>query len=269
MRSLPLIMLAVLQLAGCTSVEDAWLAQNDAKTGAAPALTGNRELPVQYAWASLAGLSESPVSVRSLSGNGTSIQQVVYRDRGIVAGENVLTLERGPTSETRLLKAPSSAALTREIKAAIPGIASTAAPVFRSNAYGPYGVASGALPGGGACVYAWQMINAWPGPGTKQAGTVRLRYCDPKADANALESLLSTLSITGSSGVLAVYVPPASAYPQGAVFGYSPPPAASSLVALQPRAKTQAASVGVQATAGAGTDENVPQTGVVVPMPQT
>ncbi len=269
MRSLPLIMLAVLQVAGCTSVEDAWLVQNDAKAGAAPAMTGNRELPVQHASASLMGLSESPVSVRSLSGNGTSIQQVVYRNRGIAAGENVLTIEQGPASERRLVRAPSSTALAREIKAAMPGIASTAVPVFRANAYGPYGVASGALPGGGACIYAWQMIQPWPGLGTKQAGTVRLRYCDPQADANTLEGLLSTLSITGGSGALAAYVAPISASPQGAVFGYSPPPTAAPLASPPPRAKTQAATARSHATADAGIDETAPQTGVVVPMPQT
>ena len=203
MKTLPLFLACLLPLAGCvTEDSDPWLARQ-AGTTTAPAAAavggGNRSIPPELAWARLGGAEHKPISARSLTSEDSQVQQVIYPNRTTAPGENSLTVEKGPADLDRLRNAPSRAALAAEMRTALPGIAMSTEQVFRHNAYGPYGVATGSMADGSACVFAWQTIEKWPASGgrVKEAGTVRLRYCAPAASRDNLANLLATLSLNG------------------------------------------------------------------------
>jgi Cellulose biosynthesis protein BcsN len=194
-----LLALACLPLAACTSVvDDPWLADR----GVTSSITGaqsNRELAPEMASLHLATLGEAPIAVRHLTRDGARVEQIVYANTTSVAGENMLTVETSSSAGMR--KAPSREALTREMRSAMPGVAMATTPVLGSNAYGRYGAAIGAMPDGGACVYAWQMIDKLPaigrdGRGGQSSGPakIRLRYCEASKSGRDLASLLSSLT---------------------------------------------------------------------------
>ncbi len=199
MRPLLLLALACLPLASCTSVvDDPWLTDHG-MTSSVGSQQANRELSAEMASMHLAALGEAPIAVRHLSRNGARVEQIVYANSTTVAGENTLTMETTSTAAAR--KAPSREALAREMRAAMPGVAMATTPVLGSNAYGRYGVAVGALPDGGACVYAWQMIDKLPvagrdglGGSDQGAAKIRLRYCEAGKNGPDLASLLSSLT---------------------------------------------------------------------------
>jgi Cellulose biosynthesis protein BcsN len=201
MKTWPLLSLALLPLAGCVTEPDPWLASGAGHSIASPmaAAAGNRSVPIELAWARIGGLDDKPLSVRSLSGEGTLIQQVAYPNRTTAAGENLLTIEKGPVSLGRIRKAPTTAEIAADMRRVLPGLAMSVDQSPRRNAFGPYGVASGALPGGGACVFAWQTIADWTDASAerRQGAVVRLRYCDPAATKESMLDLLSTLSPSG------------------------------------------------------------------------
>ncbi|MGV8938584.1 MAG: cellulose biosynthesis protein BcsN [Allorhizobium sp.] len=194
-----LLVICAAPLAGCVTEPDPWLATGGvtavASAGvAAVAGVGNRSIPPALAWASIAGINEKPLSARSLTGDGTRIQQVIYPNRTTFAGENMLTIEKGPASLLRLRNAPTRALIATEMKSAIHNLPMVMDTTLRRNAFGPFGVASGPLPGGGFCIFAWQTIDRWPESAGKEIVSVRLRHCDPSASRESLLSLLTTLS---------------------------------------------------------------------------
>jgi Cellulose biosynthesis protein BcsN len=201
MKTRSLLFICLLPLAGCVSEPDPWLASGAAQPASPSAISGagNRSVPPELAWARIGGIPDKPLSARSLTGEGTLIQQIVYSNRTASAGENMLTIEKGPASLGRVRKAPTRSAIVTEMRNVLPDIAMSVDGTVRSNAFGPYGVASGSLPGGGACVFAWQTIADWTdGAGKgKQSASIRLRYCDPSASRENLLNLLATLSPSG------------------------------------------------------------------------
>jgi hypothetical protein len=215
MKTWPLFLACLLPLAGCvTEDDDPWLARQAGTTtslSAAAVGGGNRSIPPELAWARLSGIDRKPISARSLSSEDSQVQQVIYPNRTTEPGENRLTVERGRADLDRLRKAPSRAALAAEMRAALPGVAMSTEQVFRTNAYGPYGVATGSLADGSSCVFAWQTIQHWPvvTGKAKEAGTVRLRYCAPGTSKEALANLLATLSLTGGAYGYAAPLAPA------------------------------------------------------------
>lgn len=195
MKSSPFVLVALGLLSACSTTSDAWLDHQatSSTVGAAPAL--NREVPLHMAWAQLATLGESPSSIRLLSAEESEIQQIVYPGKTNLAGENMLTIERSANANLRLSRAPSAAALQAEIAQALPDIRMTVDPIIRTNAFGPYGTASGTSQQGEHCVYTWQQINHWPGLAKETSAKVRLRYCDRNMDMAQLANLLSGFSI--------------------------------------------------------------------------
>lgn len=210
MRYISFAMLSLGLLAGCSSTSDAWLdhqltASTVSTEGSrSPSINGNRLVATHLAWAHLGVLPEEVESVRQLAGQGSEIQQIVYKTTGASAGENVLTIERSAGSASRMMRAPSADALQSEMRNALPGATMTIDPVIRSNSFGAYGVALGKSSDGEACLYAWQQIKTWPTDGKAYAASVRLRYCDKQRDTAELANLMQSLSAGGSSFTAAV-----------------------------------------------------------------
>ena len=200
-----ILLFSLLMLASCTSVEDPWLdgVSTGATTGSAAAGGINRELSPQLAAADLPAIGATPIAVRQLSSEDGSVQQIVFPNKATIAGENMLVVREVVASSSAGRKAPTSAELSREMRAAMPGVVMDVTPVLGSNAYGPYGAARGTLPSGGGCVYAWQVVNrpaAAFGQSAK-AVQVRLRYCDADRKAEELVPLLSSLTLSSGRAI--------------------------------------------------------------------
>jgi hypothetical protein len=213
-----MVLLAVLALHGCNTVEDPFL---DGMTGNASASTGNRELPVHLASAHLIGLGEMPLSLRQTSTGDATRQILVWANTTTLPGENALTLSTSAGGKSALRKGPNRNEILRTLKSEFPGVAMTIDPVLRRNAYGPYGAATGKLGDKGGCVYAWQIVDANAEGGPKHPAEVRLRYCHASMGPEVLADLLSGLSLGG----------PTTASPVAAVaYGYPTLTAATTTV---------------------------------------
>ena len=195
-----ILLFSLLMLASCTSVEDPWLdgVSTGATTGSAAAGGINRELSPQLAAADIPAIGATPIAVRQLSREDGSVQQIVYPNTADIAGENMLEVREVVAGSSAGRKAPTSGALSREMRAAMPGVVMDPTPILGQNGYGPYGAARGTLPSGGGCVYAWQMVKR-PAVAFGETGKVlqvRLRYCDADRKPEELVSLLSSLTLT-------------------------------------------------------------------------
>ena len=84
-----LAILALLGLPGCNTVEDPFL---DGVTGNMPVATGNRELPVHLASASLTGLGEMPIGLRQTSTDGVTRLTLIWANTTTIAGEYALAI---------------------------------------------------------------------------------------------------------------------------------------------------------------------------------
>jgi len=219
-----LAILALLGLHGCNTVEDPFL---DGMTGSMPVATGNRELPIHLASASLTGLGEMPIGLRQTSTNGVTRQTLVWANTTTLAGENALAISTSAAST----KAPNRAEITRTLRSEFPGVAMSIDPVIRQNAYGAYGAATGKLGDKGGCVYAWQSIKRDVDLGRSHPAEVSLRYCHSSLGPEVLADLLIGLSLKG----------PTTAAPAAAVaYGYT---ATTPAVAIQPTAETEKSEV--------------------------
>lgn len=215
-----LAILALLGLHGCNTVEDPFL---DGMTGNMPVATGNRELPVHLASASLTGLGEMPIGLRQTSTDGVTRQTLVWANTTTLAGENALTISTAAASRSTLRKGPGRAEINRTLRSEFPGVAMSIDPVIRQNAYGAYGAATGKLGDKGGCVYAWQVINRDVKLARNHSAEVRLRYCHSSLGPEVLADLLTGLSLRG----------PTTAAPSAAVaYGY-PSPAKTTGVVIQ------------------------------------
>lgn len=253
-----LAILALLGLHGCNTVEDPFL---DGMTGNMPVATGNRELPVHLASASLTGLGEMPIGLRQTSTDGVTRQTLVWANTTTLPGENALTISTAAASRSTLRKGPDRAEITRTLRSEFPGVAMSIDPVVRQNAYGAYGAATGKLGDKGGCVYAWQIIKRDVDLGRNHPTEVRLRYCHSSLGPEVLADLLTGLSLRG----------PTTAAPAAAVaYGY-PSPATSTGVISQPaRGDRETAEVLPTAPVSAAVSDEQDinnRTNVRIPMP--
>ena len=194
MRRNILAILALLGLNGCTTVEDPFL---DGMTGSMPVSTGNRELPVHLASASLTGLGETPIGLRQTSTGEETTQILVWANTTTLPGENTLTISTGAPARSTLRKGPDRTEIARTLRSEFPGVAMSIDPVIRRNAYGFYGSATGNLGDNGGCVYAWQIIPRDVEPGRNHPAEVSLRYCHQAIGPEVLADLLNGLSLRG------------------------------------------------------------------------
>ncbi|MFN3318765.1 MAG: cellulose biosynthesis protein BcsN [Allorhizobium sp.] len=253
-----LAILALLGLHGCNTVEDPFL---EGMTGNMPVTTGNRELPVHLASASLTGLGEMPIGLRQTSMDGVTRQTLIWANTTTLAGENALTISNAAASRSMLRKAPGRAEITRTLRSEFPGVAMSIDPVVRQNAYGAYGAATGKLGDKGGCVYAWQIINRDVDLGRNHPAEIRLRYCHSSLGPEALTDLLTGLSLKGLT----------TAAPAAAVaYGY-PSPATTTAVVIQPapvdRETAEVLSTAPVSVAVSGEQDIKNRTNVRIPMP--
>lgn len=250
-----LAILALLGLHGCNTVEDPFL---DGMTGSMPVATGNRELPIHLASASLTGLGEMPIGLRQTSSDGVTRQTLVWTNTTTLAGENALTISTAAASRSTLRKVPDRAEIIRTLRSEFPGVAMSIDPVIRQNAYGAYGAATGKLGDKGGCVYAWQIIKRDVDLGRNHPAEVSLRYCHSSLGPEVLADLLNGLSLRGST----------TAAPAAAIaYGY---PATTPAVVIQPTAETEKSEVSPTAPVSAAVSDEQDiknRTNVRIPMP--
>ncbi|MDH4411910.1 MAG: cellulose biosynthesis protein BcsN [Rhizobium sp.] len=193
------MVLALSALHGCNTVEDPFL-EDIARTETIAA-TGNRELPVHLASVSLAGLGETPLSLRQTSSEGATTQTLVWANTTNIPGENMVTVSTASPSSSTLRKGPDRAEISRALRREFPGVAMTIDPVVRRNAYGAYGAASGRLAEGGGCVYAWQVVGRDRDTGRDEPLHVRLRYCHQHLSPEVLVDLMAGLTLRGGMSI--------------------------------------------------------------------
>lgn len=201
-----LTLLSLALLCGCTSVQDPFLT---ASTVNAPKVAGasasTSEVAPQFALASLSGLPARTLSIRQTLTADTAVQTIVFANDTVQDGENALTIEVGLAGDSGFRQAPGRNDVMREMKAALRGVPMKMTESMGRNAYGVYGHATGTLPSGGACVYAWQLIKDGQSEGgapvvgnpmqRKQPVRIRLRYCDAAATPDQLAALLGDLRV--------------------------------------------------------------------------
>lgn len=253
-----LAILALLGLHSCNTVEDPFL---DGMTGNMPVATGNRELPVHLASASLTGLGEMPIGLRQTSTDGVTRQTLVWANTTTLAGENALTISTAAASRSTLRKGPDRAEISRILRSEFPGVAMSIDPVVRQNGYGAYGAATGKLGDKGGCVYAWQVINRDVDLGRNHPAEVSLRYCHSSLGPEVLADLLTGLSLRG----------PTTAAPSATVaYGY-PAAAATTGVVIQPEPVDRETAEGLPtapvSAAVSGEQDINNRTNVRIPMP--
>ncbi|WP_137155481.1 cellulose biosynthesis protein BcsN [Rhizobium sp. FKL33] len=164
----------------------------------------------QFAAAQLPQLAGPALLVRQSLDGDRFRQEIVYANRTALSGENLLTVMAGPPKEANLLQPPSAAEVRREMRAMLPaGVSPEMGAVLGANINGRYGYATASLPGGGACLYAWQRIksvNAGDKTGfagltdERIAAQIRLRYCDPALNEAQIRLLMDGLSMRPISG---------------------------------------------------------------------
>jgi Cellulose biosynthesis protein BcsN len=197
------VIAALSLLAGCsTSGPDPYLTTQ--AVSAKPQSSVSTVAP-QFAAAQLPQLAGPALLVRQSLDGDRFRQEIVYANRTALAGENLLTVMAGPPKENSLLQPPSAAEVRREMRAMLPaGVSPEMGAALGANINGRYGYATASLPGGGACLYAWQRIksvNAGDKTGfagladERIAAQIRLRYCDPVLNEAQIRLLMDGLSM--------------------------------------------------------------------------
>lgn len=193
MKARSALVLILLGLHGCNTVEDPFLDGVSGMAGTGP--TGNRELAIHQARASLAGLGEAPLSVRQTGTNGGTRQEIIYANQTTVPGENALIIVTGATSQSKRRGGPNPNEISQALKSEFPGVSMRIDPVIGHNAYGVYGTATANLGKGGGCVYAWQAVDRNSAAGINEPFAARLRYCHPTIGPDILAGLLGGLTL--------------------------------------------------------------------------
>lgn len=199
---------ALAALTGCsTSGPDPYLTTQ--AVSAKPQSSVSTVAP-QFAAAQLPQLAGPALLVRQSLEGDRFRQEIVYANRTALPGENVLTVMAGPPKEKSLLQPPSAADVRREMRAMLPTtVSARMSATLGANINGRYGYATAALPGGGACLYAWQRIksvNASDKTGfagltdERIAAQIRLRYCDPALNEAQIRLLMDGLTMRPISG---------------------------------------------------------------------
>jgi len=132
------------------------------------------------------------------------------------SGENRIDISVEAESGTKSnypvpLYKPSESGVRSEIVNRIPGVRMQISPAPMNNAYGPFGIAVGAMANGTRCVYAWQWIENVRSEKQQQGGffkrigmssassgspaSIRLRLCRANATADELASYMEALEL--------------------------------------------------------------------------
>ncbi|MCV3767064.1 cellulose biosynthesis protein BcsN [Rhizobium sp. TRM95796] len=199
---------ALATLTGCsTSGPDPYLTTQ--AVSAKPQSSVSTVAP-QFAAAQLPQLAGPALLVRQSLDGDRFRQEIVYANRTALSGENLLTVMAGPPKEKSLLQPPSTADVRREMRAMLPAsVSARMGATLGANINGRYGYATASLPGGGACLYAWQRIksvNASDKTGfagltdDRIAAQIRLRYCDPALNEAQIRLLMDGLTMRPISG---------------------------------------------------------------------
>lgn len=136
-------------------------------------------------------------------------QDVVLRSDAATPGQNYLKVQLyGPQKagdESRDGLSNSSlrvSSISREIRAAFPGVAMSTTSEYLQNSYGSFSYASGRGYGRDTCIYGWQQIRSAESmrQGFKNLGriNVTLRLCQAGATVQDLLSVMYNYTITGS-----------------------------------------------------------------------
>jgi Cellulose biosynthesis protein BcsN len=196
------VLLGLLSLAaGCTSVEDPFLTAAVGKTASPPIAT---EVAPEYAVALLPATAGGIQTVRQTMREKRLLQEIVYTNTTTLSGENKLTVDIAKRGEWNLRQAPSERDIKVELRKEFPSLRMNISNVIGENLHGVYGYASASVPGGGACIYAWQFarnLTYQDGKSfstaldTPYAGQIRLRYCHATLSEAGLATLMQGLRI--------------------------------------------------------------------------
>ena len=264
MKAPGLLILALLGLHGCTTVEDPFL--NGMTSAAGTAQTGNRELPAHMARASLTSLGEAPLSVRQTMGGDGTRQDIIYVNRTTVPGDNRLTLSAASASNRYGQRGPSRNDIAKALQADFPGVRMSIDPVIRRNSYGPYGTATGRFGNKGGCVYAWQALGKTASVAFAEPTTIRLRYCHPDIGPEILAGLLGGLTLGGAGAQAGLAL--GSLHQTTATYAYSAPAADPAPTRTPVSASRSEPSRDQSEQAVASNEEALPSTATAIPMPQ-
>lgn len=181
--------LMAVVLSGCTSVDDPFLNAGMAKTGG-PALSTSVSKDMALAALPVAG---GAASVRQKAQGDKAEQLIVYPNATTIPGENLLTVSIGGKAR----RAPSREMVVAEMRKALPGVRMAINPAIDENAYGVFGYATGALPGEGSCLYAWQVTPQREKPSffAGEAAAIRLRYCSTVSSEEKIVGLMRGLRL--------------------------------------------------------------------------
>jgi hypothetical protein len=198
---------AMLLLSACSSVApDPFLTTNSVEPEA-PAIA--TDVAPEFAAAYLPSLAGGIHSVRQTVRSDYLSQDIIYANMTALAGENRLSIEVGPPQQGGLLRPPSEAAIRREMRATLPGLAASISPVIGQNVNGTYGYATAANGATGACIYAWQFIKAMTPADSSGIGrltrshlsaSIRLRYCHPSIPADRIHVLMDGVRVKDING---------------------------------------------------------------------
>lgn len=264
MKAPGLLILALLGLHGCTTVEDPFL---DGMTSAAgTAQTGNRELPAHMARASLTSLGEAPLSVRQSMGSDGTTQDIIYVNRTTVPGDNRLTLIAASASTRYGQRGPSRNEIAKALQADFPGVRMSIDPVVGRNSYGPYGTATGKLGNKGGCVYAWQALDKTASVALAEPITIRLRYCHPDIGPEILAGLLGGLTLGGAGAQPGLAL--GSLHQTTTTYAYSAPAADAAPTRTPAPVSRSEPSRDQPEQAVASSEQALPSTATAIPMPQ-
>jgi hypothetical protein len=184
--------LLLLVLTGCTSVDDPFLNATAPNAGG-PALSTSASREVALASLPVAGGASA---VRQTVRDGEAEQVIVYPNATTIPGENLLTVSAGSSVKAR--RAPSRDVLMAEMRRALPGVRMSINPAIGENSYGAFGYATGALPGNGSCLYAWQVTPQRAKPSlssSERAASIRLRYCSTASSEEKIVGLMRGLRL--------------------------------------------------------------------------
>lgn len=134
-------------------------------------------------------------------------QNVVLSTSSAAPGQNLLRVRLfGPVGSdgggTALSDGPlSQAALNREMRELLPGVAMQRSPLYTQNSYGPFGYAVGRPGANDLCLYGWQRIaGSRDGAPFANTGTVevRLRLCQTGASEQSLLAVMYGYTVNTS-----------------------------------------------------------------------
>ncbi|AKI02374.1 hypothetical protein IMCC20628_03690 [Hoeflea sp. IMCC20628] len=201
------MMALALTASGCATGDDPLMVTGAIKP-VAPTLIA--DVSPDYAAAYLPQVAGRVEAVRQSSKTDQIFQSVLYPNPGYGDGENELSVDIAPPSKgTSYFQAPTQGQVTREMRAALPGVKMQVSTAVGQNLHGPFGYAIGQRASGGSCIFAWQTaedISRADQTGfgrftrARYAAKVRLRYCHPSMSEGGLVSLMSGLRIKEVSG---------------------------------------------------------------------